>query len=236
MNGYFQLDCREDGTYLLIFAEKDGGEPIKIVELAEYLQRKGIVFDITDLNRKVTAIDDKGIIQLDSQKRYPEREMMTVTISADKMSAYARFYPASVGGIESGADVILGDLQNAGVVYGVDREVISAYLEKKQYCTDILIAKGLPVRHGTDAEITYFFNTDLKARPTLNEDGSVDFFNLNIINHCEKDELLARLYPEDRGDDGCDVLGNRIKPRTVKHDILRFGKNDYCADMESSIE
>lgn len=225
MNGYFQLDCREDGTYLLIFAEKDGGEPIKVVELAEYLQRKGIVFDITDLNRKVTAIDDKGIIQLDSQKRYPEREMMTVTISADKMSAYARFYPASVGGVENTKDVILADLINANVKHGIDGEAIDRYLANKEYCKDILIASGTPVRHGSDAEITYFFNTDLKARPTLKEDGSVDFFNLNTMNHIKKGDLLARLTPEDKGESGITVTKEFVRPREVKRLVLKSGRN-----------
>ena len=40
MNGYFQLDCREDGTYLWIYGETDGGEPVKEVEVADYLQKK----------------------------------------------------------------------------------------------------------------------------------------------------------------------------------------------------
>ena len=225
MNGYFQLDCREDGTYLWIYGETDGGEPVKAVEVADYLQKKGIGFEITDLNRKITAISEQGVIKLDHIKRYPEREMMKVTISADKMSAYARFYPPSVGGIESGADVIFSDLQNAGVTYGIDKEVITEYLQSKKFCTDILIAKGTPVRHGTDAEIEYFFNTDLKARPTLNEDGSVDFFNLNTMNHIKKGQLLARLTPEDVGENGITVTKEFVKPRTVKKLMLKGGRN-----------
>ncbi len=225
MNGYFQLDCRADGTYLWIFAETDGGEPVKAVEVADYLQRKGISFEITDLNRKITAIMDKGVIKLDNIKRYPEREMMTVTISADKMSAYARFYPASVGGIEYTADVILADLHEAKVLHGIEMDTIRNYLEQKKYCTNILIASGTPVRHGKDAEIKYYFNTDLKARPTLNEDGSVDFFNLNTMNHVKKGDLLARLTPEDSGDNGITVTKEYVRPRTVKKLILKGGRN-----------
>lgn len=225
MNGYFQLDCREDGTYLWIYGETDGGEPVKAVEVADYLQKKGIAFEITDLNRKITAITERGVIKLDNVKRYPEREMMKVTISADKMSAYARFIPASVGGVESKADVIYGDLNTAGVTYGIDKEAVARYLQNKQYCTDILIANGTPVRHGRDAVITYFFNTDLKARPTLNEDGSVDFFHLNTMNHVKKGALLARLQPEDAGDNGFTVTKEIVTPRTVKKLVLKGGRN-----------
>ncbi len=35
------------------------------------------------------------------------------------------------------------------------------------------------------------FNTDKKAKPTLKKDGSVDFFSLNILNHCGKGDVLS---------------------------------------------
>ena len=41
MNGFFQLDLRQEGKFLRIYAATDGGEPVNINELAEYLQKKG---------------------------------------------------------------------------------------------------------------------------------------------------------------------------------------------------
>ena len=98
-------------------------------------------------------------------------------------------------------------------------------MEERSYCTNIVLASGNEPRHGTDAYIEYLFNTDVKARPTLQEDGSVDFFHLNIINHVKVGDCLAILHPEDPGDDGKDVYGNVIRPRNVKREILRFGRN-----------
>ena len=40
MNGYFQLDLRPEGTFLRIYAAKDGGQPVNINELADYLHKK----------------------------------------------------------------------------------------------------------------------------------------------------------------------------------------------------
>ena len=98
MNGYFQLDLRPEGTFLRIYAATDGGEPVNINELADYLQKKGISYELTDLNRKVQAITDKGVFQLDAVKRYQEREMLVATIEPNKMEASVRFYPPSVQG------------------------------------------------------------------------------------------------------------------------------------------
>lgn len=88
-----------------------------------------------------------------------------------------------------------------------------------------MVARGKEPRHGENAWIEYFFETDLQAKPTRREDGSVDFFNLNTMNHCRKGDLLARLHPEDKGEEGCNVLGERLRPREVKHLSLRYGRN-----------
>lgn len=230
MNGYFQLDCLPNGTYLKIFREKGGGQPINLNELAEYLSKKGILYDIADLNRKILAISDTGSIQLDSIKRYPEREMLSVKISEDKMEAVCRFFPPSVNGSLLSKEDILSDLNSAKVCYGLDNDAIEAYISNRIYCTDFVLAKGKAVRHGTDASIEYFFNTDLRAKPTLKEDGSVDFFNLNTVNHIQKGDLLARLTREDSGTPGIDVTNGVVKPRDVKRLMLKYGRNVLLND------
>ena len=223
MNAYFQLDMTPQGTNLIIHKETEGGDPINMNELSDYLTKKGIPFELADLNRKVMAVTNVGKISLDTQKRYPEREMIVVKISDDKMQAVCRFYPPSVGGNELSREDILSDLNSAGVTYGVDSAAIDKYISKRTYCTDFVFANGKPVRHGTDATVEYYFNTDLKAKPTVNEDGSVDFFNLNSVNHIKKGDLLAKLIREDPGEKGIDVCNNYIKPRDVKKLMLKFG-------------
>lgn len=225
MNGFFQLDLRPEGTFLRIYAHQGDGAPVNVNEVAEYLQRKGISYEITDLNRKIQSIKDKGVFQLDKVKRYQEREMMVVNIQPNKMQASVRFYPPSVQGFKLEKDDIYADLHTAGVKYGIDESAIETYLAKRIYCTDFVFATGLEARHGTDASIEYFFKTDLRARPTLKEDGSVDFFNLNTMNHVKKGDLLARLTPEDKGENGINVCGEPIYPRDVKKLKLRYGRN-----------
>jgi len=93
------------------------------------------------------------------------------------------------------------------------------------YNQEIILANGQPPIQGRNATIEYFFNTDLHVRPTLNEDGSVDFFNLNIINHVEEGQLLARLTKEVKGTPGRDIMGGVIQPAKVNRKILKYGKN-----------
>lgn len=235
MNGYFQLDLRPDGSYLKIFVPKDGGEAINTNEVAAYLQKKGILFDLVELNKFITGATSDCVYQLDEKKRYPEREMLVAMISQDRMEAQVRFYPPSTGGSLLSRDDILSDLNSAKIVYGVDTAAIDEFIKNRRYCENIHIASGQAVRHGTDASIEYFFNTDLRVRPTLNEDGSVDFFNLNTVNHIHEGDLLARLTKEDPGAPGTDVCGNFVKPRDVKKAMLKFGHNIRLSDDECEI-
>lgn len=87
------------------------------------------------------------------------------------------------------------------------------------------MAEGKEPVQGKNAYIEYQFNTDKSAKPTLNEDGSVDFFHLNILNHCNKGDVLAVLHPQQPGVPGENVLGERIAPAEVRGETLKFGHN-----------
>lgn len=226
MNAYFQIVNDDFGTKLKLFPPTDGGRATIDVQLVmDYLNYHKISFQAKDLSPLTAPIKETTVISLNGIRSMPVPEDLRIDILDGNMKAVCQFVPPSNDGTRLSKRDILDAITQKKIVFGIDESVIDAYIESPRYLEEFVVAMGQEPRHGTDARIEYFFNTDLKARPTLNEDGSVDFFNLNIINHCESGELLARLYPEDRGDDGSDVMGSHIKPRSVKHDILRFGKN-----------
>ncbi|MCR4691875.1 MAG: FapA family protein [Lachnospiraceae bacterium] len=226
MNGYFRLNIQQTGTMLELIppSTADGVMP-PIGEITAYLQSKRITqFDLKGINDALTTIlNQPALVPLLPNAVFPEHEMMNLTLSPDKMTVTARFYAPSTGGSQMGKDEILKDLAAQRIKMGIDESAIDAFLAERTYCTDIVIARGKPARHGEDARIEYFFNTDLNARPERKEDGSVDFFNLNTINHCKEGDLLAKLFPEDPGEEGYNVFGEVEKPRKVKHLTLKYG-------------
>lgn len=226
MNGYFQILMDEMGVKLKLVPPTDGGNQISIKELTLYLDREKIPYDLKGLNSELISLKDQPkILFMTDQKMLPISETCIISVSQDRMLASARFYPASDNGRPYTKDNILSDLRINKIAYGIDNEAIEGYLANKQYCTDYILAKGTPAREGRDAYITYKFETDNKIRPTLKEDGSVDFFNLNVVTHCKAGDLLAVLTKEDRGDEGKDILGNTIKPHDVKRMSLSYGLN-----------
>lgn len=224
-NGYFQLIYKGKLVKLRLIPPEDGGENIDVSEVMGYLQQRNILYDLSALNSAIQNLEETTVIDLYDGNGHIERECCKVTVSEDKMLATARFYAPCEGGELMTKEELLNDLAYQKIVYGIDEAAIDDFFADKKYCTDIVVAKGTEPRHGEDARIEYFFNVDLKVKPTLKEDGSVDFFHLNTINHCNKDDLLARLIPEDLGDYGTNVYGEKIKPRDVKRAYLKFGKN-----------
>ncbi|MBQ8039103.1 MAG: DUF342 domain-containing protein [Lachnospiraceae bacterium] len=234
-NGFFQLIHNVHGTSIKIVPPTNGGEMFPITELTDYLNARNIRFDLHKLNAICLNLKEKVEIPLSLEMGYRESEKCIVTISADKMSATMRFHaPSNDGDTMSGSE-ILQELKHRGVHFGIKEEVVEQFVEHREYCKDFLVAEGQEPIQGCDASIEYFFSTDIHAKPTLLEDGSVDFFNLNTINHCNKGDLLARLTPAVQGKNGTTVTGENLKPREVRRMMLHYGRNISISEDKNCI-
>lgn len=224
---YFQLEFQGMNANLHIYPPKDSGKMLSISEVTEYLAaRKFDKYNLKELNGAITNTEQESVVFVGEWNGIPEREAMGVHVTLDRMKVTCRFYPPSAdGGKMMTAEDIINELRFRGVKYGINQEAILSFLQERHYCTDYLIAVGTAPVHGRDAKIEYFFNTDKNLQPKRNEDGSVDYKQLNTISHIKKGDLLARLIKEDPGKPGRNVSGEEIKPRTVRVERLEFGNN-----------
>lgn len=238
-NGYFQLVCSGSGTALKVVEPKDGGSPVSVREIVEYLNLYGIAYDMSLLNKglqdALSAKTGEYFFRLNQNPSAEIKESYRLHVSEDRMSAVVRLYPPSVHGARMTAADFLQDLSMKNITYGIHREALEELFADPVYCTDFVVAEGQEPRHGTDARIEYYFETDLKAKPTLNDDGSVDFFHLNTISHCSKGDVLARLFPADPGEYGRSVYDEKIRPREVKNTVLRYGRNIILSEDRQTL-
>ncbi len=235
-NGYFRLDMRSDGVYLNIIPEEDEGKPVSIKEVTEYLQANKLTdYDLKTLNAATMDKSGSAEVRVSDPVSFFVNETMTLELSADQMKLYARFYPNSEGGTRLKLETIVNDLHYKKVRYGIKEDAIKQFLAERAYCTDYVIAEGTPARAGKDASIEYFFKTKVDMKPKTNEDGSVDFHDLDIVSAVEKGQLLARLTQADPGDPGTDVFGNKVNPPKVNVLKLQFGKNITLSEDQTEI-
>lgn len=230
MNAFFQLERTDDGVYLKLFSPTNGGKQIDTRELADYLDRNKIEYDKGTLVTNCIGLRENKIIKISGQTIKPVNESVNVYVNEDKTLAIGRFYPPSNGGSQMTREEIINDLVRVNVRYGAKEDVIAAFLSKRTYCTDIILAQATPPVDGKSAVITYHFNIDLNRKPKTNEDGSVDFHQLENISLVEKGELLATLEPAVQGKPGIDICGNPIQPHKVVNKVLRYGRNIHLSE------
>jgi len=230
-NGYFQLVLKDDGSYLKIFDAELGGQAVAFDEINQYLSNIGIYdYNKIEVGKALRLLQGTTEVKLTAGKIPTQDERVKIDILDERHFARGRFYPPSNNGKRLTKEDIMQELTRAGVRYGVDEAAINLFLKERKYCTDYILAKATPAIQGHDAEITYHFNTDLSHKPKTNEDGSVDFHNLDTISRCKKGDLLATLKPADHGKPGIDVCGNVIRPNKVVNKILRHGNNIHLSE------
>lgn len=235
-NSYFQLNIRENGVYVHVYPEKDGGKKLDIQELTNYLDKCGVEnYDLPELNRAISVIKEEKDIFVSPDVISEVDEMANIRVTPDKMMAIIRFYPPSTNGKYMNEKDILNELKRLSISYGIIDKVIHAYLAGRQFCRDIPIAKGKAVVQGQNAKIIYHFETAPTAKPKLLEDGSVDFHALSLFTSVNEGDLLAELIPEVQGEKGKDIYGNDVQPAKVKKEVLKHGKNIKLSEDKTKI-
>lgn len=234
-NGYFQLVKTTNGYGVRLFPPVDGGENIYIAELLHYLDDANLSYDKGALKRAVEEKRDQ-ICFLSMGECPAIDEKYQLTVSEDNMSATMRFFPPSETGKRLDLNDILSELRYRNICSGIQMQVLQNHLMSFDFfCMDLEIAKGKQPVHGRDDRIEYCFNTDVNSQPEEREDGSVDYFNLNLINHCKAGDVLARIIPGGGGEPGVNIKGQKIQPREEKRAVLQFGKNIQLSEDRMSI-
>lgn len=234
-NGYFQLVNEFKGYGVALYPPKDFGEEIRIEEVCRYLNDLHISYDRKRLEIQI-ALGEGGICHLGNEACPSCQETYFLEVSDDAMMARVRFIPPAGDGRRLTKAEFLRDIKGKNIVYGLQESAVDEHFDTEGlFCTNILIAKGKRPVQGRDAQIEYNFNTNLHKRPTHKDDGRVDYFNLTTINQCRKGEVLARIIPEQPGEVGSDVYGKAVKPKEVKKETLKCGKNAELSEDKLSV-
>lgn len=226
MNGYFRLINDKNKTSIRLFPPTGDGRPVEVSDVTEYLTMKDYTCDLQILKRAVSqARIEETVCLLAYGMRLVEKESYVLRVTPDKMQAYIKFYAPSEGGQLLTAEEVLEELEQQKITDGICEERLRNFFTARNYLEEFLIAEGTCPVQGQNAYIEYCFCTDKKAKPTLLEDGSVDFFHLNMVSSCKKDGALAYLHPAVPGSAGKNVCGEEILPANVRDIKFQYGKN-----------
>jgi uncharacterized protein len=151
--------------------------------------------------------------------------VLSVEIADAEMKAYLTALPPGPGGSDPEYDNIVSFLQDHGVVEGLKEDILRRFSDNPMYREPVLVAEGSKPKNGADARVVLNFETDEHAVNLREQDGRVDFKELNIVQNVVEGQVLAKKTPAERGQPGRTVTG-KLLPAKDGHDTkIEIGKN-----------
>lgn len=164
---------------------------------------------------------------MEKNSTLPSDEKVNVEISPDKMFGVIVFIQPEHEGNKLTEEEIKMAIDEKGIKYGLDEVLLKEICNERKYNYKYFIAKGKAPTIGQNASIDYQFNVEglQKIIPTLKEDGSVDFKNLNIMSNVKIGDVIATKTSPKIGEDGYNIFGESIKGKIGKDIRMPIGKH-----------
>lgn len=235
-DGFFEIKFLSDGVYLIVCPPVGKGRRVEARDVIEKLNKKQIRNFNKDTVEVAALKADRSPVRIaEQQEELKINSTATIMIAPDKMKAFITF-SVPEGGRMLTYEESLDLLTKNGVVFGVSKTTLESITKYPIYNEMILIAEGtLPVS-GQNGKVEFFFDISKERKPTILEDGRVDFRELNLIVSVTKGQKLCSLTPPLQGIMGKTIVGVDIPALDGKEAILPRGKNvEVDADGKSLI-
>lgn len=223
--GYYEIQYKENGVFLTVYPPVGKGKRVESREIVERLTLK----KVKDFKREL--VEDTAMKALkipvkiaEHQEEHRIDSVVNVSTSADKMKASIVLTPPD-GGKVPDMQHIIEALSKQSVVYGVDKATLENLVKYPVYNQNFTIANGTPSVKGQNGKINYHFDIHRESKPTILEDGRVDFRELNLIESVQAGQILCSLLPPLPGVPGKTVVGTDIPAIDGKPGVLPKGKN-----------
>ena len=155
----------------------------------------------------------------------PVDSTASVTFATNGSEAHVTVTAPVNGGAELTYEELMSKLKAGGVNYGINEEAVRKIVDGKIYDTRVTIATWTPAVEGVNGEIEYRFERTVKAAPTEDENGFVDYKDLGLIRTVHRGDIIADITPPIEGTPGMDVKGRVLKQRVGKKAAFAIGTN-----------
>lgn len=225
VDGSFQLSVEARKIFLTVHPASGSGEPVSAEEVIAHLNRIGLSYCDFDQVRTVVNAQEGTPRRIGELPPGEEIDAQYhVEISEDKREAEVQIEPPKLGGDPPRLEGVKRVLAQAGVVEGINEDVLKNIVETPRYNEPVAVAKGRPPEPGEDAQIEYHFNTE--RNPGFDQgDQQVDFRELGLINNVHSGDLLAEKIEPAPGRPGLTVTGEQIPAPDGKDCELKFGEH-----------
>ena len=234
VDGDFEINFTEEGIMLRLIPPRGEGDwpgYYDIREKVEELEIKDVDWQVVqELLDEPDEEEEQEPVKI--APRLPELDQdasVEIDISDDKMKVTLDYEPAR-GGEEITAEEIENKLKEEGVVQGIKREKLEKIAGSKEEICGAVVAEGEKPEPGEDAALNYHCEIEKENIGTEREDGSINFFDRDLITNVEPGEVLVSREPPVEGEPGKTVTGEVVEPEKPKDVNLPAGKNVRVED------
>ncbi|OGO77554.1 MAG: hypothetical protein A2Y23_07520 [Clostridiales bacterium GWB2_37_7] len=149
------------------------------------------------------------------------KNKIEVMLSKDEMQATI-FINLTQKELELNKAAIATEIIRALNAYGITEGIENVYEKPLLAQCEFVIAKGIPPIYGVDAKLAYYELSDKK--PLVKEDGSVNYYELNLIDNVRAGDWLGERIPPQEGKPGMTVTGKLVPGKKGKDSNLRYDK------------
>ncbi|MDR0272532.1 MAG: FapA family protein [Clostridiales bacterium] len=221
----FDLVVKEDGVYLNI-TNPPGEERATRQEIMDLVEEYGIKdVDYIALSEAIKSTEENLSVKISNSTTIMQvAESAAVEIAEDRMKAYITFQEPINNGKLMSLEEIINLLKENRIA--PDSKLIQAAFANKRYGRKLLIAQGEDPVNGTDGFLQFHFDkSNIKPKPKIMEDGTVNFKQLDMFRLCNRGDVLVTSVPAKEGRDGIDVYGNVLPaPKTRPASVIPRGK------------
>lgn len=229
-DGFFEIKYGEDGLYLSIYPPVGKGRRVEARDVIEKLNRKHVRgFNKEAIELAVLKADKSYTKIADAQEEAKIDATASVVITPDKMKGFISIQ-APEGGKDLTQEDILSLLSKNGVIYGINRTTLETIAKYPVYGEMVCIAEGTQSVNGQNGKVEFYFDLNRERKPTILEDGRVDFRELNLIESVKIGQKLCSLVPPLPGKKGKTVIGTDIPALDGKPAIMPRGRNVEVID------
>lgn len=224
-DGFFDIRYETDGVYLTVYPPVNTGRRVSVDDVYGRLNRKKVKnYDRNMVELAVLKADKLAMRIAEPQKEEQTNATANVVVTPDKMKAFMAIIPPE-GGRMLTVEELLEILGKKGVVNGINKTVLESLVKFPVYNEPILIAEGTPPVNGKSGYVEYFFDIKKDHKPTVLDDGRVDFRELNLIESVNKGQTLCTVMPPVPGTPGKSVTGINLPAIDGKSALLPRGRN-----------
>lgn len=206
-DGYYEIKYQGDGVYLVVYPAVGSGRRVTAEEVVAKLNHKQVKsFARASIELAVLKADKTPVRIAEAQEEIKVNASASVSVSQDKMKAFITI-SSPEGGSMLRLEEIVELLARNGVIYGINKSTLETIIKYPVYNEMICVAEGTPPVNGQNGRVDYCFDVRRDGKPTILEDGRVDYRELNLVESVHQGQMLCSLVPPVKGTPGKTVYG-----------------------------